>query len=476
MKQDYHSNTQTAEWEKRLIEAFDELWDDFVDPAEAYLDVDGSRWSQLGGEAGHAGAAGMAFSSEPQLAEIRAQCRALAVSNEFAINGHENRISYVVGDGHSYRVTGKRGRTASEDLVDDVQDVLDEFREANNWHRRQQEIVRRRDRDGEAFLRFFTTADGRTRVRFVEPSQVATPPDRVSDPAAGFGIQTDADDVETVLGYYVDGHWVAAGEIQHRKANVDANVKRGLPLFYPVRKNLRRAEKLLRNMSVVAEIQSAIAIIRKHASGTRTSVAQFVQDQADANVGGAATGKTTHFQRFAPGTILDAFAGTDYQFPAAAVDASRYVTVLQAELRAIAARLVMPEFMLSSDASNANYASTMVAEGPAVRMFQRLQQEMIEDDLAVMWRVVNTAVESGRLPSEALTSVSIQGVPPTLAVRDRLREAQADQILVRNKAMSVQTMAMRHGLEGEKEQELMGGQEGKDNSQSGLQVGLNNGQ
>ncbi len=450
MKQDYHLNPQTAELEERLVEAFDELWGDFVDPAEAYLDADGSRWSQLGGEAGRTGAAGLAFSSEPQLAEIRAQCRALAVSNEFAINGHENRISYVVGDGHSYRVTAKEGRTVSEDLIGDVQEVLDDFREANGWHRRQQEIVRRRDRDGEAFLRFFTDADGRTRVRFVEPVQVATPPERASDLAAGFGIQTDADDVETVLGYYVDGHWVAADEIQHRKANVDANVKRGLPLFYPVRKNLRRAEKLLRNMSVVAEIQSAIAIIRKHASGTRASVGRFVQDQADASVGDGATGKTTHYQRFAPGTILDAFAGTDYQFPAAAIDASRYVAVLQAELRAIAARLVMPEFMLSSDASNANYASTMVAEGPAVRMFQRLQREMIEDDLAVVWRVVRAAVEAGRLPTEALTSISIQGIPPTLAVRDRLREAQADQILVRNGAMSAETMAMRHGLEGEK--------------------------
>ena len=67
-----------------------------------------------------------------------------------------------------------------------------------------------------------------------------------------------------MLGYWIDGQLVDAAEIQHRKANVDANVKRGLPLFFPVRKNLRRAEKLLRNMSVVAEIQSAIAVIRKH--------------------------------------------------------------------------------------------------------------------------------------------------------------------------------------------------------------------
>ncbi len=53
-------------------------------------------------------------STRPQLAEIRDQCRALAVSNEFAINGHENRISYIVGSGHSYRVLAKPGRPAGD--------------------------------------------------------------------------------------------------------------------------------------------------------------------------------------------------------------------------------------------------------------------------------------------------------------------------------------------------------------------------
>ncbi len=121
--------------------------------------------------------------------------------------------------------------------------------------------------------------------------------------------------------------------------------------------------------------------------------------------------------------------------------------VLQAELRAIAARLVMPEFMLTSDASNASYASTMVAEGPAVRMFQRLQHELVDDDLHVMVRVVAAAAAAGRLPREAAASVEISAVPPSLAVRDRLREAQADQILVRAGAMSAETMARRHGVE-----------------------------
>ena len=107
----------------------------------------------------------------------------------------------------------------------------------------------------------------------------------------------------------------------------------------------------------------------------------------------------------------------------------------------------MPEFMFTSNAQNANYSSTMVAEGPAVKMFDRLQQDMIEDDVELLFRVVGYAVAAGRLPAEAPAAVNIQAIAPTLAVRDRLRDAQADQILVRNGAMSAATMAMRHGLD-----------------------------
>jgi len=450
------SHRPLGRWEKRLLEAFDQLWDNFVDPAEALYDGDGNRWMQLGAQTERGTAAGAAFSSEQQLREIRAQCRHLAATNEFAINGHENRISYIVGTGHTYRVTEKRGHALPEGMLRKVQALLDDFCQTNKWHKRQQEIVRRRDRDGEAFLRMFLAPDGTTRIRFIEPGQVATPTDRADDPSASFGIQTDPADVETVLGYYVDGQLLDASQVQHRKSNVDGNVKRGLPLFYPVRKNLRRAEKLLRNMSIVAEIQSAIALIRKHQAGTKDTVRQFVSDQADASVTSRQTGKVSHFKRYSPGTILDVFAGTDYDFPATGIDAGRYVVVLQAELRAIASRLVMPEFMLTSDASNANYASTMVAEGVAVKMFQRLQHDMIEDDLELMRRVIENGVGAGQLPAEVLASTKIHATPPTLATRDRLREVRADEILLRNQVMSVQTMAMRYGLDPESEQQLIG--------------------
>ncbi|HTQ40325.1 MAG TPA: phage portal protein [Pirellulales bacterium] len=446
--------------EKRLLEAYDDLWDSFVDPREPYSD-DGQWWLPLAENGATGGSPLLGPANEAQLAEIRRQCRLLALENEFAINGHENRISYIVGSGHSYRATGRKfipdpptGHTEQTltTLIAQVQSVIDQFIFSNHWHQRQQEIVRRRDRDGEALLRFFTDPDGSLCLRFVEPDQVFTPPDQVVNPAARLGILTDRHDVETVLGYFIDGQLVAAADIQHRKANVDANVRRGLPLFYPVRKNLRRAEKLLRNMSVVAEIQSAIALIRKHRQGTATGVQQFVTNQADVTMTSPNTGRTSTFRRYGPGTILDANANIDYDFPASNVDAANFVTVLQAELRAVASRLVMPEFMLTSDASNANYSSTMMAEGPAMRMFARLQAEQVIDDLEVMWRAVNAAIDAGNLPAETENLVDILAVPPSLVVRDQLQEAQRFRIENAAGILSPQTWCQRDGLDYDQEQ------------------------
>ena len=75
----------------RLLEAFDELWNTFVDPAEPFYDADGTRWSTVSDPA--ASNSAVPFRNEQQLADIRQQCRALAVSNEFAINGHEARVT-----------------------------------------------------------------------------------------------------------------------------------------------------------------------------------------------------------------------------------------------------------------------------------------------------------------------------------------------------------------------------------------------
>ena len=95
--------------EHRLTELFDALWDDFVDPREAYTDVDGQWWLPVGATANASNGATSGPMNEAQLRELRTQCRRLAAASEFAINGHENRISYIVGAGHRYRATICKG-------------------------------------------------------------------------------------------------------------------------------------------------------------------------------------------------------------------------------------------------------------------------------------------------------------------------------------------------------------------------------
>ncbi len=185
---------------------------------------------------------------------------------------------------------------------------------------------------------------------------------------------------------------------------------------------------------------------------SRSGIEQFIADDADATTTNGTNGRTRHYTQYGPGTILDAPAGMEYDFPARGLDAASFVAVLQAELRAIAARLVMPEFMFTSDASNANFASTLVAEGPAMKMFERLQASMIEHDMAVMRRVIDNAVAAGKLPRDVHNWVSIQAVPPSLHVRDQLQQAQVDRIAFTSGVLSPQTWSQHLGLDYDQEQ------------------------
>jgi len=72
---------------------------------------------------------------------------------------------------------------------------------------------------------------------------------------------------------------------------------------------------------------------------------------------------------------------------------------------------------------------------------------MIEEDRMVLERALTTAAEAGLLPADILEHVAIKTVPPSLVVRDRLKEAQADAILFRCGALSRETLALRHNLE-----------------------------
>ncbi len=448
----------------RLSESLD-LLTRLVDPRDAVLGPDGEPWLPVGSfQSPRPSSIWQAYRSESELWHLISESRWLSLNNEFAANALENRISYIVGWGHTYSVArrpGVSGQVVPGALLEVVQSWLDGWVQANKWYRRQQEIILRRDRDGEVLLRQFRRPGGLLEVRFIEPEHLKNP--GISHPHTHYGITFDSDDAETPETFHVwsdqrgtDIQHISAEEVQHRKQNVDCSAPRGLPTLYPVRKNLARAARLLRNITLTSEIQTAIALIRKH-GGTKTAVQSFVTSQSDqvahqTSVGGF---QTRNFRRYPPGSILDASAGTEYEFPAQGLDVQKYVAGLEAELRAIASRLVMPEFMLAANAANANYASTLVSEGPFVKLIERLQQDNIDWDLELIHEALGFAAAAGidGLPQDVLELVEVKAEPPQIVSRDRKDEVLADQVLLNAGVMSRQTMAQRAGLEWDEERE-----------------------
>jgi len=87
------TDCRLAQTQRRLQEAFDQLWDSFVDPTDPLYDRDGVRWDHLSANAHTTSSHLGSITDETQLASIRHRCRTLATTNEFAINGHEKHVA-----------------------------------------------------------------------------------------------------------------------------------------------------------------------------------------------------------------------------------------------------------------------------------------------------------------------------------------------------------------------------------------------
>lgn len=444
---------KALEMELSLLESQWDSSSSLSDPSEAYIDpTTGESWIPLGPSTSDTNAT--AYRTDAELTIIRRGARIAALKNPYAKNLLNSITAFTVGKGHKYTASAK-AETEDEETAKAVakktQRFITKLLKLNKWAKRQRQNVWRYHRDGEVFIRCFYQDNGYTVFRFVEPADVYQPSNK-PDATNSFGVKTEPQDVETVVGYYVAGEFVPAEEIQHRKANVDINQKRGLPTLFTIRDHLDRALKLLRNMSVTVANQTAISAIRKH-KATKGQVQSFASKLVTSSRQDRTTGQTINSAKQPIGATLDLVEGkTDYQFPAGGLNAASPVQVLSAELRAIASSLSWPEFMIGSDSSNANYSSTMVSENPAVKSIETEQADLIEDDLDLIWAAIEHAVQTGYLPPEVLSLVEIEVEPPTIVTRDPKAKADTDEILNRLKVKSVKTIASESGLDYQQEQ------------------------
>jgi len=466
------SKVAQAKAESRLLESwyypfpsvtggFGEL----VDPMDRYRDGD-RLVVPMGLQSNQDGRNWPFVRSEQDLVDIRGISRLVCELNPFAIGALEGLTSFVVGDGMTARATSKEAAPQKE-LLALVQDEIDEFYEVNEFDEFQAELLRRDRRDGEHFLRKFVI-DKRPVLRTVEPEQ-CTENGMPGTKGWSMGIRHKVwldpetgephEDVQSEEEYWLKydaqdkGERVGKAEVEHVKVNVDRSVKRGMPDFYPTAEAFEGVRKLLRNMREGAAIQAAIAGVREHAA-TQDKASTF-QDNIKTRFQwqNPVTSRTVKTQKYDPGTIIDTGKGITYKPPPwVHGDAAKgFIEVAQAVLRLIGTRWNFPEYMISGDSSNANFASTLVSGAPFIRFVRRLQRFYKRRFLRLVRWALTVAIKEGRLPPETFRLIALQIEAPVPEIANELDMAKVDEIDIKNRVLSLQTRRQRRGLDNEQE-------------------------
>lgn len=455
---------------------------------------DGEVWDEVGINRGrtyysHLGRRGM---TRRDLDMARAVCRYLREENEYVIGSLANRVNYTVGEGLVWRVVPKDRMAEDRSLTLAANEALEEFREAQLMDLVEQEWVEREDVDGESILRVFANADGPMEVRFVEPETLTLPPEvpagltQRAMHALSLGVEVDPRDVRNVLAYWIQQDLeyppervpVSVGmgirHVHHGKLNVHLSDPRGWPTYWPVRRNMARAEKLLRNMSYVAALQAAIALIRKHEQGNRGEIEELLARHADLTVNNRVTGKTEQFRGVSPGTVIDGGPGVSYEAPVSSVNAANNVQVLDADLRGAAVAAGQPQFMFTGKVDG-GFASEMVAEGPHHKAVRRRQSRERRPLRRIHWDALKHEVFWGRLDERVLRRYRLEVDFPDPLVRDHLQQTQRYQIMRSARVISAATWQAREGINPEEERRKLEEEQAREKVSGDVQTTALNG-
>jgi len=376
---------------------------------------------------------------EHQRTDARAKARQLVVSNPHARNILRLLEVYVAGPGLSLAHQPTTAGSVEDEALARTADLLwNRFLEANDRHYSAREHSRRAWRDGECFIRKFETPAWPPALRFIDPETIGDSPHHPGTQ----GIVTRPDDVESPVAYVriqPDGRLaerIDAADMLHTRVGVDSNQKRGVTIFSPVLDTLSCFDRWVDTELTARKLQSSIVLWRK-VQGSPQQVAGLADN---------ASGRDRR-ESIRPGTILTTNQSTEIQFLQPNTNFSDAVPLGRMLLLNIAAGAGLPEFMLTSDASNANFASTMVAEGPAVKLFQS-EQQFFAGEFNRLWRwVMSDAVTKGLLPADFFDRMSPRWTFPQLINRDRSKERMADVRLVETQVLSRAEVARREGVD-----------------------------
>lgn len=407
---------------------------------------------------------------EVQIESIRKRAQKIFYKSPLARGVITTLINFVIG--RSFKIV-------PDDTDEKIIEYWDQFWEDNKMDMRVKELVKRTFRDGETFLRFFDMPKKTPpSVRFIRPSQISD-----KDNNHSFGIETDPDDVEKVIKYYreyndsnnqLTSEIIKADEMIHTKIMVDSDVKRGISFLIGIIKYIKDYADFLDDRKHLNKIRTIFNLIGKP-TGAGTA-GNFANDWEDSNVKSSSGGSQTFNKKLPKSGSVLMTKGVEWEFKNIDLKAGDSKHDGRAMLLMIVAGSNLAEYMVTGDGSNANYASTMVTESPAVRTFEAWQDFFSHTFKAIYKKVIMDAVKDGSVPKsyeqttkewdpikkdykEIKKTITVTGKCtleyPILIHRDIEKETKSFGLQNEMKVISKKTISAKLGYDYEEEQKQL---------------------
>ena len=414
------------------------------------------------------------YDTERDLDLMRSKMRALASFTSVAVGAMQALRVYCMGGEWEYEVTTQDGVEAPAGLVEECQTIVDAILERNAFiGDLDLEIHDAAREDGEAPIACYATHDGLIDIRRLDADNIREPADprKLNDwldvdarqVSWTFGVATLFDDRmgridhEQPAGYHVvftdDGdqwdfmpNWPRNvgdpdldGKFLHLiKRNTPRRAKRGISDYWSVMADLEREDKLNTNLTVGAAVLAAIAWIEEMPPNANREQVAGQLSEALTTLGRSLTtsrGSERQVQHMRPGSVIKVSNGRKYESgPLGQPRSQIWIEVSGAVKRRIASRWNMPEYMISADASNANFSSTLVAESPFVKGREAEQKQFVAHFRTILMKALKIACDRGRFRKfgvdwrDLARIIRINIQPPKVASRDKteqLAELQA---------------------------------------------------
>lgn len=397
-------------------------------------------------------------SRELNLATIdhrRRDIREIIAASGLAESALDSVADYVVGTGLTYQYATPKGATDElEDAAELANEYFAEFAQREKLPILERSFVRAADRDGEAFLRIFDLKEG-VAARYVDPTCVTD-----TDGKHPWGVVLDDTDEHTIVAYIIDGEEVPAADVLHVKLNVDPDIPRGYPTLWPIRGRILSAEKIMKAVGSLAEVQAKFAVVQKLQYPTTAAAgATFLDASADKFKTDPVSGNQVRQKRIQDGSIVTISSGQELVFPSTGLSIASFPPALVMQIRAIAVRLGIPDFAITGDSSGANFASMFVGMAPSTKRLGAKQADAIRAFSSLHVRVLRAGVRAGDLPEIALALLSsVTG--PEVSNRDEVSQTNVREVLYRNKILSGRTWAGEAGYNYDEERLNIDNEEG----------------